>query len=123
MRSFIAASTMTKFFLPVRLTYSTRVTRAPALPDEEAAGLEQDLASPSGCSRGTKVSRVGGRRQDALGLGPDFHQAGSPLAKGILVDDADAAADAEEVEAVLAAQSLDERRDLLDRLAERASPR
>src|SRR5947207_1976077 len=54
MRSFMAASTMTKFFWPVRFTYSTRVTRMPELPEMKRPGSTR-MRRPSGSRSGTRV--------------------------------------------------------------------
>ena len=82
MRSFIAASTMTKFFLPVFLMYSTRVTKAPALPLMNRPGSRR-IFRPKGLSSGTKVFAY---RSGVRILRPAvvFHHAASPEARASL---------------------------------------
>src|ERR1043166_3585001 len=92
----MAASTITKFFLPVRFTYSTRVTRIPALPEMNLPGSSR-MRSPSGFSRGHECGRVarGGEDPFRLGFPPPV---GAAAGQGGLIDDAQTAADAEKLE-------------------------
>ena len=74
----MAASTIRKFFLPVRFTYSTRVTRMPALPEMNLPGSIRILR-PSGLSNGN--SRAAYFCGVSMRLPwADFHHAAEPLA-------------------------------------------
>ncbi len=69
---------MTKFLRPVCFTYSTRVTRMPALPEINRPGSSR-IFKPSGCSSGSSRSAYfcGVKMFFAAG---DFHHAAAPLA-------------------------------------------
>src|ERR1051326_2017368 len=78
MRSFIAASTSRKFFLPVFFTYSIRVNKMPELPEMNRPGSIKIL-SPGGLSRGTsRAAYFSGVRM--FFASADFHQDSGPLA-------------------------------------------
>ena len=69
---------MTKFFRPVRFTYSMRVTRMPALPTMNRPGSMR-MRSFNRFNRGTSVAAylAGVRMFFAFGV---CHQSGPPLA-------------------------------------------
>ena len=89
----MAASTMTKFFRPVRFTYSTCVTTMPALPEMNRPGSTK-IFSPSGCNSGSSRSGVFLRRQNVFRR-RRFPPAGRTTLQRGLINDAQSAADAE----------------------------
>ena len=91
---------MRKFFLPVRFTYSTRVTRMPALPEMKRPGSSR-IFRPSGWSNGTR------RAAYFCGVkiffaAEDFHQCAVAAGERGVVNNAQSAADAEKFQAVFA---------------------
>ena len=74
----MAASTIRKFFLPVRFTYSTRVTRMPELPEMNRPGSIR-IRRPSGFNSGSRrVAYFCGVIKCRAAA--DFHHAAAPLA-------------------------------------------
>ena len=101
---------MTKFLLPVRFTYSTRVTRMPALPTINRPGSIK-IFKPSGPQQRHQPPGVFLRCQNVLrrgGFPPGRRAAG----EGGLVNDSQAAADAEKFEPVFSLQPFHQRQNL-----------
>ena len=112
---------MRKFFLPVCFTYSTRVTKMPALPEMNRPGSIK-MRSPSGLSRGASAAayEAGVRIFLAPGRLPP---AGRPALQRRLVNDAQAAADAEKFQPMPLLQPLHQGQHFFDGLLERLDRR
>ncbi len=89
---------MTKFFLPVRLMNSTRVTRMPALPEMKRPGSSK-IFKPSGPEQRHKARGIFLRRQN-YSPGGRFPPQRIAAGERGLVNDAEPAADAEKFDAV-----------------------
>ena len=112
---------MTKFFRPVRFTYSTRVTRMPALPEMNRPGSIR-IFRPSGCSSGSsRAAYFCGVKM--FFAADDFHHAGRAAGQRGLIDDAQPAADAEKFQRVFFRQPPHQRQHFAHGLLKRRTAR
>ena len=116
-RSSPRVATIRKFFPAAALLgYSTRVRRTPALPTRKRPGFEQDLEPERPQQRRRGGGAVGLKGQRALVLGLCLPPGGLPAGQRVAIDDPDASADREIVDAVLRLEFGGERGDLLNGL-------